>query len=203
VTTVLAGLTVALALVVMLRADLTRQREGKILAFLALLLLPSLTLWAGASAHMERATTTDFCLSCHTMEDYGRSLRLEDKSYLPASHFLNNRIPRENACYTCHTQYTMFGDVNSKWRGLRHVYAQYLGTIPKRGEIRLYEPFHNRECLHCHAGARSLLEASAHQKTPDLLAKTERNELSCVSSGCHDIIHDVTSLDDAKIWKAK
>jgi cytochrome c-type protein NapC len=200
---VIAGLTVLLALAVMLRVDVTRVREGKILAFLALFLLPALTLWAGASAHMDRARTTEFCLSCHTMEDYGLSLQLEDKSYLPASHYLNNRIDRKNACYTCHTQYTMFGDVNSKWRGLRHVYAQYLGTIPKRGEIHLYEPFHNRECLHCHAGARSFVETSSHQKTPDLIEKAERNEVSCVSSGCHDIVHDVTSLDGAKFWKAK
>ncbi|HEX4997312.1 MAG TPA: NapC/NirT family cytochrome c [Terriglobia bacterium] len=202
-TLALGVLTAVLALIVMMRADLTRAREGKVLAFLALFLLPSLTLWAGASTHMERAKTTEFCLSCHVMEDYGRSLELEDKSYLPASHYLNNRIPRDHACYTCHTNYTMFGDVKSKWRGLRHVYVQYLGTIPKRGEVHLYEPFNNRECLHCHAGARSFLETSAHQKNPDFIDKVSRNELGCVSNGCHDIIHDVTSLDDATFWKAK
>jgi cytochrome c-type protein NapC len=203
ITILLAGLTAVLALVVLLRADLTRAREGKILAFLALFLMPSLTLWAGASAHMERAKTTEFCLSCHTMEDYGKTLHLEDKSYLPAAHFLNNRVPRDHACYTCHTDYTMFGDVTSKWRGLNHVYVQYLGTIPKRGEIHLYTPFNNRECLHCHAGARSFLETSSHLKKPDTIEKATRNELSCISDGCHDIVHDVTSLDDAKFWKEK
>ncbi len=58
---------------------------------------------------MEHATSTKFCLSCHVMEDFGRSLYVDDPSYIPAMHFQNNRVPRDHACYTCHTDYTMFG----------------------------------------------------------------------------------------------
>ena len=200
-TAAIAAVTIALAILVALRADVTRIRDGRILAFVALFLLPSLALWAGVSEHMERAKTTEFCLSCHTMDDYGRSLHVDDKGYLPAAHYQNNRIPRDHACYTCHTNYSMFGGAGDKWRGLSHVYVKYLGTIPKTGEIKLYSPFNNRECLHCHAGSRSYLATSAHQKTPDLLEKAGRNELSCMSSRCHDTIHDVTTLADAKFWK--
>jgi len=171
------------------------------LAFLALFLVPSMAVWAGVSQHMERAKTTEFCLSCHTMEDYGRSLYVDDRGYLPAAHFQNNRVPRERACYTCHTDYTMFGGLKDKWRGLHHVYVQYLGTVPRTGEIKLYQPFNNRECLHCHAGARSYMEASAHQKSPDMLEKANSNQLSCMSSRCHDTVHDVTTLADATFWK--
>lgn len=202
-TVAIAVVSILLAILVALRVDLTRVRDGRILAFLALFLLPSLALWAGVTEHMERAKTTEFCLSCHTMEDYGRSLRVDDRSYLPAAHFQNNRIPREQACFTCHTDYAIFGGVKDKWRGLSHVYVQYLGTIPKTGEIKLYAPFHNRECLHCHAGARSYLETSAHQKSPDLIEKANSNELSCMSSRCHDINHDVTTLADATFWEDK
>ena len=74
----LVVLTGVLALVVGLRARLTRSREGKILAFLALLILPVVSVWAGFSAQMERATSTTFCLSCHVMSDHGRSLRVDD-----------------------------------------------------------------------------------------------------------------------------
>ena len=200
-TVVLAGICVLLATLVAWRADLTRVRDGRILAFLALFLLPSLALWAGVSEHMDRAKTTSFCLSCHPMEDYGRSLYLDDPGYLPASHFQNNRIPRDRACYSCHTDYTMFGGLKDKWRGLSHVYVQYLGTVPKRGEIKLYQPFHNRECLYCHAGARSYLEATPHQRTPDLLEKANTNVMSCMSSRCHDIIHDVEFIEDGTFWK--
>jgi len=200
-TVMIAAISVLLAILVALRTDITRVRDGRILAFVALFLLPSLALWAGASEHMDRAKTTEFCLSCHVMEDYGRSLYVDDKGYLPAAHFQNNRIPRDRACYTCHTNYTMFGGAKDKWRGLHHVYVQYLGTIPKTGEIKLYVPFNNRECLHCHAGSRSYLETSAHQKSPDLLQKVSNNELSCMSSRCHDTSHDVATLADATFWK--
>jgi cytochrome c-type protein NapC len=197
----IAALSIVLGVLVVLRPDVTRVRDGRVLAFLALFLLPSMSVWAGVSQHMDRAKSTEFCLSCHTMADYGRSLYVDDRSYLPAAHFQNNRVPRERACYTCHTDYTMFGGLKDKWRGLSHVYVQYLGTIPKTGEIKLYQPFNNRECLHCHGGARSYMEASAHQKSPDTLEKANSNQLSCMSSRCHDTIHDVTTLADASFWK--
>jgi len=196
-----AVLGIILAFLIAVRTELTRVRDGRILAFLALFVLPALAVWAGASEHMERAKSTEFCLSCHTMEQHGKSLLVDDRSYLAAAHYQNNRIPRERACYTCHTNYTMFGGFKDKWRGLSHVYVQYLGTIPKPEEIKLYTPFNNRECLHCHAGARSYMEATAHMKTADLLEKTSRNEMSCMSSRCHDTTHDVETLADVTLWK--
>lgn len=196
-----AGMTALLAGLVAFRADLTRVRGGKILAFIALFLLPALAIAAGLSQQLERSKTTQFCLSCHVMEDYGKSLHVDDKSYIPAAHFQNNRIPREQACYTCHSDYTMYGPITAKLRGLRHVYIQYLGKIPKPADIKLYTPFNNRECLHCHEGARSYQETSSHHKTPDMLQQAKENKLSCMSSRCHDTVHDVDTLADAKIWK--
>ncbi len=195
------GITVILIFLVAFRIELTHARGGKILAFLALFILPVLSTWAGYSEQMHRSKTTRFCLSCHVMTDFGRSLYVDDKSYIPAAHFQNNRVPRDEACYTCHTDYTLFGGVKSKWRGLRHVYVQYLGTIPRSEDIKLYHPYNNRECLHCHAGARSFEQASAHHKKLNLLEETKSNQLSCMSSNCHDIVHDVTSLKDATFWK--
>lgn len=199
--TALAGITAVLALLVGLRADLTRARAGKILAFVALFVLPALSVYGGFTAHMERAQTTSFCLSCHVMADYGRSLYVDDRSYVPAVHFQNNRVPRDRACYTCHTDYTMFGGVRSKIRGIRHLYVQYLGKVPAPGRIHLYEPYNNRECLHCHDGARRFEEMSAHSRTPNMLADMKSGRLSCLSSRCHDTIHDIGSLSDATFWK--
>ena len=125
-----------LALLVGFRAQLTRSREGKMLAFVALLVLPALSVWGGFSEQMERAQSTSFCLSCHVMTDYGRSLYVDDPSYLPAQHFQNNRIPRERACYTCHTTYTLFGGVKAKLKGVRHLWIQYFGTIPKPADYK-------------------------------------------------------------------
>jgi nitrate/TMAO reductase-like tetraheme cytochrome c subunit len=171
------------------------------LAFVALLVFPGIAVWAGFSEQMDRAQSTKFCLSCHVMSDYGQSLYVDDRGYIPATHFQNNRIPRDHACYTCHTTYTMFGGVTAKMHGVRHLYVQYLGTIPKPEDIKLYEPYNNRECLHCHLGARGFEEATPHHKTPDLLERVKSGRQSCLSSGCHDTVHDVASLKDATFWK--
>lgn len=175
---------IALIALVVLRPGLTTTRGGKILAFLALAVIPGLATAMGLSAHMERSKSTEFCLSCHVMEPYGRSLRLDDASALPASHFQNRRIDREHACFTCHTTYTLFGDVKAKMTGLRHVYVNYLGEVPRK--IELYEPYNNRECLHCHAGARSFEESDLHK---EIRAELGSNATSCLE--CHDVVHQV------------
>jgi len=199
--TLFTAIVVVLAFLISARAELTRARGGKILAFVALCIFPALAMWAGAQAQMERSTTTRFCLSCHVMHDFGQSLYVDDKSYIPAVHFQNNFVPRDHACFTCHTDYTMFGDYRAKWRGVHHVWVQYFGAIPKPADIKLYTPYNNRECLHCHAGARKYQEASHHVKDPNTLSLAAANKLSCTSSDCHDIVHDVDTLKDATFWK--
>jgi len=152
--------------------------------------------------HIERSKQTQFCLSCHIMEPYGRSLRVDDASYIPAAHFQNNRVPRDEACYTCHADYTLYtGGIKSKIRGLHHIYAQYIGT-PQQ-PIKLYHPFNNRECLHCHLGARSFEQGAVHNADPDLLPAVKANKLSCVSSGCHEVVHNAATLAKAKMWSAQ
>jgi cytochrome c-type protein NapC len=190
-------LTASLLTLLSIRPGITETRGGKILAFVAAFLLPSLAGYGGFSAHLERSKGTEFCLSCHVMEDYGRSLLVDDSSHIPAVHFQNNLVPREAACYTCHTDYTLYGGINSKLRGLRHIYVQYLGSIPQK--VELYSPFHNRECLHCHAGARSFEENPMHSLDSDTMNSIRSNDLSC--TGCHDLIHDVEGLDNASFWR--
>jgi cytochrome c-type protein NapC len=201
IVTVFIAITAVTALLIGFRAHWTRSREGKILAFVALCVLPIASMWGGFSEQMERAESTQFCLSCHVMTSFGRSLYVDDPSYIPALHFQNNRVPRESACYTCHTDYAIFGTVRAKVRGLRHLQVEYFGTIPKPEEIKLYSPYNNRECLHCHLGARRFEEVSGHHKTPELLQSVKSGQKSCLSSGCHDIIHEVGSLKDAAFWK--
>ena len=178
---------------------ITASRGGKILAFLVLFVLPLLCMAIGVSSEVERSKSTSFCLSCHVMEPYGRSLKVDDPSYLAAAHFQNHRVPADQACYTCHTNYAMFGGVRAKLHGLKHVYVQYLGKLPQ--QIHLYEPYNNRECLHCHLGARSFEEGAMHNADPDLLPAVKANKMSCLSSGCHDVVHNVRQLSNVKFWK--
>ena len=203
------GVNIALAFVIamsmvligmlVLRPRITGSRGGKILAFLALLILPVLAGGMGVNEQLAHSKTTKFCLSCHVMEDYGKSLRIDDRSFVPAIHFQNNLVPRDNACFTCHTDYTLFGDYKAKLRGLRHVYANYIGQ--PSNPLKLYSPFNNRECLHCHLGSRSFEESEAHTKEPQLLPSIKQNQVGCTTSGCHNIIHNVGQLANSPIWK--
>src|ERR1700677_3608157 len=124
----LIGASILLILVVVPRPPITASREGKILAFLALFIVPLVAAGVGASEHMERSEQTQFCLSCHIMEPWGKSLYVDDPSYIPAAHFQNHRIPADVTCYTCHSDYAMYGTLLTKLQGLHHVYVNYLGT---------------------------------------------------------------------------
>ena len=53
------------------------------------------------------------------------------------------------------------------------------------------------------AGMRAYEEASSHHKNPGMLAQAASNQLSCISSGCHDTVHDVSTLKDAIFWTPK
>ena len=101
-------------------------------------------------------------------------------------------MPRETACFACHTDYTLYGDYKAKLRGLRHVWVQYVGTIPAK--ITLYTPYNNRECLHCHDGARSFVEAVTHKSEPGRLIDRS-NRKSCLTAGATARVHDVAHVD--------
>jgi nitrate/TMAO reductase-like tetraheme cytochrome c subunit len=198
---ILFAVAFVLLLPLLLRPSLTLRRAGRVFAFVAIALVPALVALAGLTAHVERSKTVEFCTSCHVMKRYGRSLHIDDLDHLAAKHFQYARVPRETACFSCHTTYTMYGDFTAKLRGLRHVWVQYAGTIPKK--IALYEQYNNRECLHCHDGARSFVDAVTHKSEPGRLDAIRANRLSCVSSGCHGIVHDVAHVDALPSWPSK
>jgi cytochrome c-type protein NapC len=192
-------ISIALLGMLVIRPSVTVTRGGKMLAFIAMLVFPVLAGGMGAQEHLARSKTTNFCLSCHVMEDYGKSLKIDDKSFVPAAHYQNNLVPRDHACFTCHTDYTMYGDIKAKLRGLKHVYVQYFSKPAQ--PIKLYSPYNNRECLHCHLGARSFEENENHIKEPQMLQQIKSNQLSCATTDCHNIVHRVNQLNEQKFWE--
>lgn len=189
---------VALVSVMIFKPSITVTRGGRILAFVSIFIFPALTGSMGFREHMERSKRTEFCTSCHAMKDYGKSLLIDDPAYMPAAHFQNNRVPRDRACYTCHTDYTMFGGVNAKLRGLKHVYMQYFGKVPDK--LELYTPYDNRECLHCHGGARNFEEGATHNLEEGRLGLIKSRQLSCLSTGCHNAGHSIKDLGSKTFW---
>lgn len=192
----LFALTLILAGVIMVSPRVTRHMSGRVVAFLGIFILPIVVLLGGGNDHMTRSKTTEFCISCHVMEPYYESLYIDESRHLPAVHFQNRTIPRDKACFTCHTQYTMFGDMKAKLNGLKHLWVYYMEEIPER--IELYEPYNNRECLHCHSGSRAFEENEQHVQAR---ARLQEGELRCFS--CHFKKHGVHELDRFPKWEPK
>ena len=76
--------------------------------------------------------------------------------------------------------------------GLKHLLVYYSGRTPD--EIELYSPYQNRECLHCHVGARSFDELHSNDM-PELTS----NEISCME--CHGPAHEIHDLEQAEMWQ--
>jgi len=198
---VLIVINIVLIGLLLYRPATTKSEGGKILAFFGLFILPVLSLSFGTTDHMEHSKSTEFCLSCHEMEPYGRSLRVDDEEFLPAVHYQNRLVPREETCFTCHTHYTMFGGLKAKMQGLQHLWVHYTGGAPEK--LSLYADYQNRNCLHCHLGSRKFEEQGSHHEDDESLAAIKNGEISCLTSGCHQAYHDVEYLDDMDYWEPK
>jgi mono/diheme cytochrome c family protein len=186
-------LTIALAVVFLVRSSITVGATGKILAFVGLCVLPVLCIGAGWSVQQERSEQTSACTACHSMESHGKSLYVADPSYIPAQHFQNHLVPADKACYTCHTDYARYGSFEDKLRGLKYIYMQYVSTPPKT--IRISSPYSNLQCLHCHAGARGFSDNPAHNA---IMGSLTTNQISCLT--CHDTIHNASEVGHLKMW---
>ncbi|REJ77146.1 MAG: hypothetical protein DWQ36_17750 [Acidobacteria bacterium] len=192
---VAACLTVA-GIVLLVRSDPahTRTRSGRIVALVVLVLAPLSLTAVGARDHLQRAQSTEFCLSCHIMEPYGRSLLADSDVVLAAVHYQNRYVPREKACYVCHTTYTMFGGFDAKITGAKHLWVNVTGTAEQ--PLELYQPYANRECLHCHGGARRFVESELHG---EIAAELDSGEASCLD--CHGPAHGVDELEALGVWE--
>jgi len=169
--------------------QVSEERGGRVLFLMGAFILPLLALGAGIARSFDSATRTEFCLSCHEMAPFAAGL--EDRSSVMAVHYQNNLIPRDHACYSCHQDYGMFGDLRAKLRGLGHLYAHYFA--PPRQRITLHEPFAVDNCLDCHEGARRFVESPSHQG--QLANDGTLRRPGCLQGACHASAHPEAIAD--------
>ncbi len=191
-TTALAAIVVAFALY-FAAPKLAGSVAGKLALLLGVVVTPGLAAVGGTSYAYTESSSTEFCVSCHEMEPHGRSLFADDPTVLPAVHYQKRLVDRDHACFACHTDYAMFGNLKAKANGLRHVWVHYFGE--PEGPFELYAPYPNANCLHCHDDARSYLESQGHQGQFDAL---RANELSCLK--CHASGHAHDRLEEVGFW---
>jgi len=177
-------LGVALAAILLARPAVARGRGGAVLGVVALLFFPLALYWFGMDVHMHHTKETAFCLSCHAMHPYGESLTELEEGMLAAVHFQSRYVPKQEACYTCHTQYTLYGGVQAKIAGVQHVWHNYVAGVSD--PIQLYEPYQNRDCLRCHESTPAWRQQPAHQGQLQMMRD---EEISCLT--CHGPLHGV------------
>ncbi|MES1206863.1 MAG: NapC/NirT family cytochrome c [Pseudomonadota bacterium] len=187
---------VVVTLLYMGARSLGNQTTGRLVLLVGLAALPVLLSVGNISYGVHQSSTTEFCLSCHEMRQYGKSLFVDNRQALAAVHYQNRLVDRETVCYSCHKDYAMFGDVTAKLNGLRHVWAHYIAGVPKK--IELYKPYPNSNCLHCHDDMRRFVEAPAHKP---VLSALYAGTTSCLT--CHRIAHDLANVEAGNFWQAQ
>lgn len=160
--------------------------RAKVILFFLLLVVPGLLTASTAVVAVKRAESLEFCSSCHTMDPWVENVTGADSDSLASEHYKNRWI-QSDQCYTCHTNYGLFGPLEAKIKGVRHVIAYYIGD---NSHIKLYDPFPNENCLHCHLEAKGFRENSNHDPLDGILSGADR----CVD--CHEDVHGVEQPGD-------
>ena len=196
---VIVGLVAGLAIVGVMFLGarvLSASTAGRLALLIGVAAIPVLVSAGGVAQGVAESSRTRFCLSCHEMQDHGKSMFVDDRHALAAVHYQNRLIDRDSICFSCHTDYALFGDVRAKVNGLRHVLAHYVTGVPSK--LALYQPYANSNCLHCHDDARRFLEAEPHKP---ILGALYGGQTSCLA--CHRPVHDLEGVRAARFWQAQ
>jgi len=184
---VLALVVAVAAAVILLWAEIRGQLPHAWI--LAGVLLPAAAYGFGSWLVVERSKQVPFCGSCHVMTPILKSLT-EDDGSLASLHYMRGLVPTEEACYTCHSGYGMWGGVAAKLAGFGHMVHTLTGhyELP----LKLNGPFDIDSCLNCHARAARFRAVEAHQP-PDVQAALLSGEMTCTGL-CHPAAHPEHAL---------
>lgn len=142
----------------------------------------------------EETKQVDFCGGCHVMEPWIADARNPDGETLASLHTRNPHFGEE-ACYTCHADYSMYGAVLTKVQGSRHMWRYWLEgyrAMPLDeaiGKIHLSRPFPNSNCMECHS-----TRLPGWNDEPEHMAVADdvrAGTVSCAAAGCHGPAHGV------------
>jgi nitrate/TMAO reductase-like tetraheme cytochrome c subunit len=153
----------------------------KWVAFGGLFAAPAVTI-AMANYHLFEGTKdVESCARCHVMEPKVRDMADPHSLSLAARHYRNGWIAKQQ-CFTCHTDYGLYGTVKAKMDGFRHLVKYVTGTYEE--PIRYPYRYNNQNCLACHKGTPLFERVQSHHTIRDRL---ESSTVSCTN--CHGAPH--------------
>ncbi len=162
-------------------------KAKKIFLLFAMAILPGLWMLVVACHDVHAMESVEFCIQCHSMDGYYESLHSKNEDSIVAKHYLNNRVPKDRACYQCHADHTpVTGLIKTKLNGLREAYVEYLGHVEM--PLVAKKIYTNDNCLHCHSDAKNFRDM--HE---DDLEAIESGKTRCLE--CHDVAHVLPTKD--------
>jgi hypothetical protein len=184
----IVGCAVALLAIAVLLIGLLRGRLPTLLVLPALL-LPVAAYGIGFLYMAEESKKVEFCGSCHEpMSALVKSVR-EDDDALSSLHYRRGRVPRDTACYQCHSGYGIWGAVGAKRAGLMHMLATVTGSYELPLEARRFDI---NSCLGCHAHTEDFRAEEDHQD-PEVQSELLTGKIGCAGE-CHEVAHPETAL---------
>lgn len=173
---------------VLLPVGIVRNALKPPLAVAAIVLFPIAAYGLSVMLVLEHSKAIPFCGSCHVMAPVVESLAGD--TGLAASHFRRGAVSHDEACYVCHSGYGIWGTVDAKVAGVKHMWHTVTGRYDL--PIQHQGPFDINSCLNCHARAQAFRAVEAHRDR-DLQAALLSREMSCTGI-CHEAAHPESAL---------
>lgn len=178
-------MTVAAAMLilftVLFRSGRLGEYQSKWLLFFGLCVLPLPVMLLSNGVGLEQSKDVSFCESCHVMDPFLNDMKDRESDTLASQHY-NNRFIQHGQCWTCHSDYGIFGTAEAKVGGLIDVYM-YL-TRSYELPITLRHDYNFTICLNCHAQSALFQEEESHE---GIVEEVLGGGMVCTD--CHELAH--------------
>ena len=161
----LLALVMALAAVALILWTLVAHRgrlagfRARLLLFVGVCCVPLPAVLMSAAVGLEQSKAVAFCNTCHLMGAFVADMKDPGSLSLSALHFRNRYIQDEH-CYSCHTDYGLFGTLEAKIGGMSHVWSEFAGA--GSGLVRPKTNYRFTICLNCHGQSSKFIKQKNH-----------------------------------------
>ena len=155
--------------------------HSKWILFLGVAVLPIPAIFMSTAVGLEHSKQPEFCDPCHAMDPFMEDMKDVASKQLAARHYKNRFIQKAH-CYTCHTDYGIFGTMEAKLNGMKHLWGDF--TDHWSHPIEISKPYRYQICLNCHAGAVRFERLEEHD---GVIEEVLAGEGGC--NPCHELAH--------------
>ena len=155
--------------------------RARVLLFLGVCCVPFPAMLMSTAVGLEQSKAIAFCDSCHLMRAFVADMKDPGSRSLSALHFRNRYIQDEH-CYSCHTDYGLFGTLEAKIGGMSHVWSEFAGA--GSGTVRPKTNYRFTICLNCHGQSSKFINQKGHA---GVVNKVVSGQSACTE--CHARSH--------------